>query len=66
MTLWDNIKCSDIRIIGIPEGGKRVKGTTDTLLREIRLKTETYPGPGSTASSKQDEPKETDTKTHCI
>ena len=23
---WDNIKCTDIHIIGIPEGGKKQKG----------------------------------------
>ena len=24
--LWDNIKCNNIRIIGVPEGGEREKG----------------------------------------
>ena len=32
--LWDNIKCTNIRIIGVPEGDKREKGT-ENLFEEI-------------------------------
>ena len=29
--LWDNVKCTNIRIIGVPEGGEREKGTEKTF-----------------------------------
>uniref|UniRef100_A0A8D0V6K8 L1 transposable element RRM domain-containing protein n=1 Tax=Sus scrofa TaxID=9823 RepID=A0A8D0V6K8_PIG len=35
--LWDNVKCTNIRIIGVPEGEEREKGT-EKLLEEIIAK----------------------------
>ena len=32
--LWDNVKCNNISIIGMPEGGERVKGTEE-IFKEI-------------------------------
>ena len=32
--LWDNIKCTNIHIIGVPEGEKRKKGP-EKILKEI-------------------------------
>ena len=32
--LWDNIKCTNIHIIGVPEGEEREKGT-EKILQEI-------------------------------
>ena len=29
--LWDNIKCTNIHIIGVPEGGEREKGPEKTF-----------------------------------
>ena len=34
--LWDNIKCNNIRIIGVPEGEEREKGT-EKIFEEIRV-----------------------------
>ena len=35
--LWDNIKCNNINIIGIPEGEEREKGP-EKIFEEIRVK----------------------------
>ena len=35
--LWDNVKCTNIRIIGVPEGEEREKGT-EKILQEIKAK----------------------------
>ena len=35
--LWDNIKCNNIRIIGVPEGEEREKGP-EKLFEEIIVK----------------------------
>ena len=32
--LWDNIKCTNIRIIGVPEGEEREKGTEKNIPRD--------------------------------
>ena len=32
--LWDNVKCTNIRIIGVPEGEEREKGT-EKIVEEI-------------------------------
>ena len=32
--LWDNIKCTNIHIIGVPEGEEREKGT-EKIFKEI-------------------------------
>ena len=67
--LWDNIKCTNICIIGVPEGEEREKGPQKILEETI---VETFPnmgketGPGTTESPKQDEPKEIYTKTYII
>ena len=34
--LWDNIKCNNIRIIGVPEGEEREKGPKK-IFEEIRV-----------------------------
>ena len=31
--LWDNVKCTNIRIIGLPEGEEREKGTKKKIQR---------------------------------
>ena len=35
---WDNIKCNNIRIIGVPEGEEREKGP-EKIFEEITVKT---------------------------
>ena len=35
--LWDNIKCANLHIIGIPEGEEREKGT-ENVFEEIMAK----------------------------
>ena len=35
---WDNVKCTNIRIIGVPEGEEREKGT-EKIFQEIIAKT---------------------------
>ena len=35
--LWDNIKCTNIHIIGVPEGGEREKGT-EKIFQEVIAK----------------------------
>ena len=35
--LWCNIKCTNIRIIGVPEGGEREKGP-EKIFEEIIVK----------------------------
>lgn len=32
--LWDNVKCKNIRIIGVPEGEEREKGT-EKIFQEV-------------------------------
>ena len=67
--LWDHIKRTNIRILGVPEGEEREKGT-ENLFEEImaenfpNLVQETDIQVQETQSPKQDEPKETHTKTH--
>ena len=41
--LWDNIKCTDIRITGVPEEEERKKGT-EKIFEEIIL--ENFPNMG--------------------
>ena len=33
--LWDNIKCTNIRIIGVPEGEEREKGPDSKYLKRL-------------------------------
>ena len=35
--LWDNVKCTNIHIIGVPEGDERQKGT-EKIFQEIIAK----------------------------
>ena len=71
MNLWDNLKSSNIRIIGVPEEGEQeqeienifeqiMKENVPNLAKENRL-----PGsPGSSESPKEVGPKEEHNKTH--
>ena len=69
--LWDNIKCNNIRIIGVPEGEEREKGL-EKIFEEIIVKNfpnrhrkgNSYPSPGSTESPRQEKPKEKNAKTN--
>ena len=64
---WDNIKWVNLCVIGIPEGEE--KRGLKMYLKKLWLKTpkpkegNRYPGTGSTEGPKQDEPKQTYTKT---
>ena len=65
--LWDNIKCTNIRIIGVPEEEKK-KGY-EKILEEIIA--ENFPNmkrkqssPRGTKSAIQDKPNEKHAKTH--
>ena len=67
--LCDNIKYTNIYIIGVPEGGERDK-ETENVFEEIMA--ENFPNlkkemdvQGQEAQSEQDEPKQTHTKTCC-
>ena len=66
------IKFTNIRIIGVPEGEEREKGP-EKIFEEIivyswklpsRGKGNSHPSPGSAQSPRQDKPKEKHTKTH--
>ena len=68
--LWDNLKCSNIQIIGVPEGEEQqqeieslfeqIMKNFPNLAKEIRL-----PGsPGSPESPREVGPKEEHTKAH--
>ena len=41
--LWDNVKCTNIRVIGVPEGEEREKGTEKTFQEIIA---ESFPNMG--------------------
>ena len=67
--LWDNIKSINICIIGVSDvedREKRVENVFDEVMAENfpNLKKVTYPGTGNTQGPKQDEPKQTHTKTY--
>ena len=67
--LWDNIKCNNIRIIGVPEGEEREKGP-EKIFEEIIV--ENFPNMGKEIATQvqevqspiQDKPKEKHAKTH--
>ena len=67
--LWDNIKCNNIHIIGVPEGEEREKGP-EKIFEEIIV--ENFPNMGKeiatqvqeAQSPRQDKPKEKYTETH--
>ena len=67
--LWDNIKCTNIHIIGVPEGEERERGL-EKIFEDMTA--ENFPNmgketvnqvqeaqrvPGSTESSRKDKPK---------
>ena len=66
---WDNIKCTNIRIIGVPEEEEKKKGT-EKIFEEIIV--ENFPNMGKEIVNKvqeaqsliQDKSKEKHTKTH--
>ena len=67
--LWDNIKCPNIRITGVPEEDKR-KGH-EKILEEIIVENfpkngegNSHPSPNNPESPKQDKPKAKHPKTH--
>ena len=67
---WDNIKHSNIPIIGVPEGTGREKGAENIFENIIaekfpNLRKETVTQVQEAQSPIQDEPKEECTKTHC-
>ena len=66
--LWDNIKCTNVRIIGVPEEEEKKKGSEEIFEENI---VENFPNmensqssPGSTESPIQDKSKEKHVKTH--
>ena len=66
--LWDNITCTNVRIIGVPEVEEKKKGS-EKIFEEIVV--ENFPkmgnsqwSPGSAESPIQDKSKEKHTKTH--
>ena len=67
--LWDNIKCTNICIIGVPEGEERER-TWENIQRDNSRKLpyhgtgNSQPSPGSTKSARQDKAKEEHTETH--
>ena len=66
--LWDNIKSTNIRIIGVPGGEEREKGPKK-IFEEIIVENflhmgNSHPSPGSTESTRQDKAKEKHAKTH--
>ena len=68
--LWDNIKCTDIQMIGFPEEEEKNKGS-EKIFEEIIVqnfpntgKENSQSSPGSTESPIQDKSKEKHAKTH--
>ena len=67
--LWDNIKCNNVRIIGVPEGEEREKGP-EKIFEEIIV--ENFPNMGKEMATQvqevqspiQDKPKEKHAETH--
>ena len=65
--LWDNIKCNNICIIGIPEGEEIEKGPEkifkDIIAENIPNMGNSHLSPGIAQSPRQDKPKEEHTET---
>ena len=69
--LWDNMKCPNIQIIGVPEEENKKKGH-EKRLEEIIVKNfpkmgkegNNHPSPRNPESLKQDKPKAKHSKTH--
>ena len=62
--LWDNIKCTNILIIGVPEEEEIKKGIEKIFEEIIVEKGNNQSSPGSTDSPIQDKSKEKHAKTH--
>ena len=68
--LWDNIKRSNICIIGVPEGEERERKALENIWRDKTWKIPKHeignsqPSSGITESPRQDKPKEEHTETH--
>ena len=66
--MQDNMKCNNIRIIGIPEGeeGQGIENLFQKVMMEnfSNLKRTSHTSPGSTDSLNQDKPKEAHFKKH--
>ena len=65
--LWDNIKCNNICIIGVPEGEEREEGP-EKIFEEIIVENfpnmgNSHPVPGSAESPREDKPKENHAET---
>ena len=67
--LWDNVKCPNIRVIGVPEAEDKKKDH-EKILEEIILENfpkmgkDNHPSPRNPESPKQDKPKAKHPKTH--
>ena len=67
--VWDNIKCNNIHIIGVPQGEEREKGPEKTFEEIIavnspNLRKEIVTKDQEAHSPRQDKPKEEHTETH--
>ena len=65
--MQDNMKCNNIRIIGIPEGEEQgIENLFEKVMMENfpNLMRESHTNPGNTERSNQEEPKEAHFKTH--
>ena len=66
---WDNVKCPNIRVIGVPEADDKKKDH-EKILEEIILENfpkmgkDNHPSPRNPESPKQDKPKAKHPKTH--
>ena len=69
--IWENIKCTNIQIIGVPEEEEKKKGYKK-IFEEIiienfpNMEKESQSSPRGTKSPIQDKPKEKHVKTHTI
>ena len=68
--MQDNMKCNNIRIIGIPEGEEEEQGI-ENLFEKVMMENfpnlmreKNHTNPGITESPNQQEPKEAHCKTH--
>ena len=66
--LWDNVKCPNVRIIGVPEEEDKKKGH-EKILEEIIVENfpkmgNSHPSPRNTESPKQDKCRAKHPKTH--
>ena len=66
--LWDNIKHTNIRIIGVPEEGEKKKGYEknfeEIIVENFPRKGNSQSSPRNAKSPIQDKPKEKHAKTH--